>query len=624
MILCILTVGPAMSALPRLPELLPAENAEALSRAVAGLEPTALWWLSGYTAGLAHARGQAPAGWAAGASVSAEPAPMAASDAQPAQRLTVIYGSQTGNAKRAAEALVADAEAQGLTVRLLRADAYPLRELKDERLLSIVISTQGEGDPPDDAQGLVEFLLGRRAPELKQLQYSVLGLGDSSYAKFCEIGKQLDARLSELGAQRLNARADADIDIESAAGPWRAGLVNKLRELAASNGQPSAPSKATVTPLRRPAPVSNFARDNPFEAELLAQQRISGRGSDKDVRHLEFDLAGSGLSYEPGDALGVWAENPPALVEAVLATTGLDPASEVAVAGKKQSLADWLRRDREITRGAKSVLSALAERRDDAALRELLADSERSAALVGSTPLIEALQRWPVEWSAESLVQALRPLTPRLYSIASSRAEVGDEAHLAVDVLRYAIGDRIHVGAASNHLARSEEGGKLKVFVEANERFRLPVDGQRDLIMIGAGTGIAPYRGFLQQRIADGAQGRHWLVFGAQHFASDFLYQAEWLQARQRGQLQKIDLAFSRDQAQRIYVQQRLSEQGRELYGWLQSGAHLYVCGAIAMGRDVHQALRELLINHGGCSAESADDYLRELQQSGRYHKDVY
>ena len=215
-------------------------------------------------------------------------------------------------------------------------------------------------------------------------------------------------------------------------------------------------------------------------------------------------------------------------------------------------------------------------------------------------------------------------MTPRLYSIASSRAEVGDEAHLTVDVLRYAIGDRIHVGAASNHLARSEEGGKLKVFVEANERFRLPSDGQRDLIMIGAGTGIAPYRGFLQQRAADGAQGRHWLVFGAQHFASDFFYQVEWLQARQRGQLQRIDLAFSRDQAQRIYVQQRLREQGPELYAWLQSGAHLYVCGAVAMGRDVHQALREVVIQHGGRSAESADDYLRELQQSGRYHKDVY
>lgn len=608
-----------MSALPRLPELMPAENAEALSRAVAGLEPTALWWLSGYAAGLAHARAQSPASLPL-----AQPAaePVAQSEPVAAQRLTVIYGSQTGNAKRAAESLAAEAEAAGLSVRMLRADAYPLRELKDERLLSVVISTQGEGDPPDDSQGFVEFLLGRRAPELKQLQFSVLGLGDSSYAKYCEIGKRIDARLAELGAKRLHDRADADIDIEAVAGPWRAGLLQKLRDQTATNA--SLPAKATVTPLRRAVAASAHGREAPFAAELLAQQRISGRGSDKDVRHLELDLAGSGLSYEPGDALGVWAENPPALVEAVLGSTGLDGAVEVEASGQKRPLAEWLTQHREITRGARSVFNALAERRDDDVLRQQLADAEQAAALVANTPLIEALQRWPTEWTAESVVQSLRPMTPRLYSIASSRSEVGDEAHLTVDVLRYAIGDRIHVGAASNHLARSAEGQRLKVFVEANERFRLPADGQRDLIMIGAGTGIAPYRGFLQQRVAEGAQGRHWLVFGAQHFASDFLYQAEWLQARQRGQLQRIDLAFSRDQAERIYVQRRLREQGRELYAWLESGAHLYICGAIAMGKDVHQALREVLMEHGGRSADAADDYLRQLQQAGRYHKDVY
>ncbi|MBD8524217.1 assimilatory sulfite reductase (NADPH) flavoprotein subunit [Pseudomarimonas arenosa] len=612
-------MGRAMSALPRLPELLPAENAEALSRAVAGLEPTALWWLSGYAAGLAHARGTAAAGLPLPAAVAE---PSAVSEAVPSQRLTVIYGSQTGNAKRAAEALAADAEAAGLSVRLLRADAYPLRELKDERLLSVVISTQGEGDPPDDAQGFVEFLLGRRAPELKQLQFSVLGLGDSSYAKFCEIGKQIDARLLALGAKRLNDRADADIDIETVAAPWRAGLLQKLREL--NSTQSSAPTKATVTPLRRAVASSAYGRDNPFAAELLAQQRISGRDSEKDVRHIELDLAGSGLSYEPGDALGVWADNPPSLVAAVLEATALDGATEVEVGGKKRLLSEWLSQQREITRGARSVFSALAERRDDHHLRALLADNDKAAQLVAQTPLIDALHRWPAEWTAESLVQSLRPMTPRLYSIASSRAEVGEEAHLTVDVLRYALGDRIHLGAASSHLARSEEGQKLKVFIEANERFRLPADGQRDLIMIGAGTGIAPYRGFLQQRVADGGSGRHWLVFGAQRFASDFLYQAEWLQARQRGHLQKIDLAFSRDQAERIYVQRRLREQGRELYAWLESGAHLYICGAIAMGKDVHQALRDVLIDHGGRSPDAADDYLRQLQQAGRYHKDVY
>ncbi|MCK7593605.1 assimilatory sulfite reductase (NADPH) flavoprotein subunit [Pseudomarimonas salicorniae] len=609
-----------MSALPRLPELLPAENAEALSRAVAGLEAPALWWLSGYAAGLAHARGGAhaalPAPGAAELPLAAEPQ----AESVPSQRLSIVYGSQTGNAKRAAEALAAEAEASGLAVRLFRADAYPLRELKDERLMSFVFSTQGEGDPSDDALGFFEFLDGRRAPQLPQLKYSVLALGDSSYAKFCEIGRRLDARLAALGASAVLPRAEADVDIDAVATPWRGELLGALRAL-----QPSGlgPARATVTPLRRAA-TPKASREAPFVAELLANQRISGRDSEKDVRHVELDLAESGLHYEPGDALGVWAENPPALVEAVLAASRLDGEQVVSLKDRSLPLRDWLASQREITRSARGVLAALAERSGDAGLADSLAVPERTAALLGELPLVEALRRWPVEWDAQGLVEALKPMSPRLYSIASSRAEVGEEAHLTVDVLRYAVGEGIHVGAASSHIARRSPGGSLRVYVEPNERFRLPADGARDLIMIGAGTGIAPYRGFLQQRIAEGARGRHWLVFGAQRFASDFLYQAEWLKARKDGRLARIDLAFSRDQAQKVYVQQRLREEGRVLLDWVRGGAHLYVCGAIQMGKDVHAALVEVFSTHGGLSREDAEAELRALQQAGRYARDVY
>jgi sulfite reductase (NADPH) flavoprotein alpha-component len=607
-----------MSALPRLPELLPAENAEALSRAVAGLDAPALWWLSGYAAGLAHSRGGlgVPALPAAAHAEAAAPVEAAA----PAQRLTVVYGSQTGNAKRAAEALVAEAEGAGLAVRLFRADAYPLKELKDERLMSFVFSTQGEGDPSDDALGFFEFLDGRRAPALPQLKYSVLALGDSSYAKFCEIGRRLDARLAALGASAITPRAEADVDIDTAATPWRGALLQAVREL-----QPAAnpQAKATVTPLRR-ATTPGFTREAPFAAELLGNQRLTGRGSEKDVRHIELDLSGSGLHYEPGDALGVWAENPPALVEAVLGATGLDGEAEVAIKDQRLPLRQWLLEKREITRSARGVFSALAERGGHADLVEAVASPERSAALLAELPLLDALRRWPAAWEPQALVQALKPLTPRLYSIASSRAEVGDEAHLTVDVLRYAVGEGIHVGAASSFLARQQAGGRVRSYIEHNERFRLPADGSRDLILIGAGTGIAPYRGFLQQRAADGARGRHWLVFGAQRFASDFLYQAEWLKARKDGRLARIDLAFSRDQAEKVYVQQRLREQGRELYAWLRGGAHLYVCGAIQMGKDVHAALIDVFSTHGGLSREDAEAELRALQQAGRYARDVY
>ncbi|MFZ5638152.1 MAG: assimilatory sulfite reductase (NADPH) flavoprotein subunit [Pseudomonadota bacterium] len=595
---------------------LPAEAHAQIVRLTEGLDSAGLWWLSGYAAGLARAQGLAPA-------LAAVPPVDVAADRE---RLTLIYGSQTGNARRVAEALAAKLEGEGLPVRLLRADAYPTRELKDERFLAIVISTQGDGDPPDDARGLVEFLDGKRAPKLPQLRYAVLGLGDSSYPQFCAIGQRIDARLEALGAQRWIARGDADLDVDTVAAPWSGKLFAEARE--ALKPRPQAPALASVTPLRPQAQTpSAWSRERPFAAELLANLPIVGRGSDRDIRHLELSLADSGLDYEPGDALGVWIENPPALVAAIADTLGLDPEAPVSHGGDTLPLREWLGRRREITRLSRPFVATHAANAGSESLNRLLAPDQREAlaALMAQSQIVDLLAEHPGAWTAEALIEALRPLQPRLYSIASSRKVVGDEAHLTVAHVEYRHGSGLRWGAGSHHLATREEGAALPVFVERNERFRLPSDPGRDTIMIGPGTGVAPFRGFVQEREAIAATGRNWLLFGNPHARSDFLYQLEWQEALKRGALHRLDLAFSRDQAHKVYVQHKLRERGRDLFAWLENGAHLYVCGdATRMAKDVHAALLDVVATHGGKSAEDAADYLNALQAQGRYARDVY
>jgi sulfite reductase (NADPH) flavoprotein alpha-component len=592
-----------------------------IARLAEGLDSAGLWWLSGYAAGLARAQG----GLAPLASVAGQ----ADAAAQPRERLTVVYGSQTGNARRVAEALAAKFEAEGLPVRLLRADAYPTRELKDEHYLAIVISTQGDGDPPDDARALVEFLDGKRAPKLPNLRFTVLGLGDTSYPQFCAIGQRIDARLEALGAQRWVARADADLDIDTVASPWAAQVLAEGKEALKARNAPLA----TVTPLRpHLAPAAAWTRERPFTAELIANQRITGRGSEKDIRHIELSLEGAGLDYEPGDALGVIVENPPALVEAIVAELGLDAGTVVTVGTDTLSLRDWLGKRREITRLSRPFVATHAAHAGSDALNRLLAPDQREAltALMAGSQVIDLLHDHPGAWTAEALVEALRPLQPRLYSIASSRKAVGDEAHLTVAHVEYQHGDATRWGAASHFLAAREEGAQVQVYIEHNERFRLPADGARDIIMIGPGTGVAPFRAFVQEREAtrsstSAATGRNWLFFGNPHGREDFLYQVEWQDALKRGALHRLDLAFSRDQASKIYVQHRLREQARELFAWLENGAHLYVCGdATRMAKDVHAALLEIIAVQGGKSAEDANDYLNALQAQGRYARDVY
>ena len=598
--------APAALPLPPLPE----PRLALLAQLTEGLEPMGLWWISGYAAGLARAQ---PAASAARTRALA-PAP------ESGFRITVIYGSQTGNARRVAERLQRSLESAGIASRLLRADAYSLPELKKETHLVLVVSTQGDGDPPDDAQGFVEHLLGSRAPKLPDLRFAVFGLGDSSYPRFCEIGKRLDARFEQLGAIRWLPRIDADLDVDGLADPWTARVLEEAKQ-----ASPALATAAANVAVLRAAPAA-IDRDRPFAAELLANQRITGRGGYRDIRHIELSLDGAGLDYEPGDALAVHASNPPPLVDAVLEALRLDGDAAVEHDGTRLPLREWLLAKRELTRLSRSFVAAHAARADDAALARLL-EAENSndlAALIATQQPIDLLLRHRGDWTAQDLVASLRPLTPRLYSIASSRKLVGEEAHLTVAHVEYRRDDALRWGVASHHLASREIGARIAVHLERNERFRLPKDGSRDVVMIGPGTGVAPFRGFVQERGATGATGRNWLMFGAPHARSDFLYQLEWQRALKQGQLNRLDLAFSRDGAERTYVQHRLREQARELYGWLQGGAHLYVCGSVTMGRDVHAALLDIVAQQDGRSPEDAAEFLRTLQLQGRYARDVY
>lgn len=590
---------------------LPDDRAALLRALTDGLEPAALQWISGYTAGLAaqNSAGRSP--------LHAVPHETAASE-----RLSIVYGSQTGNAKREAEALAREAQSKGLAVRLLRADAYPLRELAGERLLAVVISTQGDGDPPDDALAFFEFLNGRKAPKLEQLDFAVLGLGDSSYSQFNAVARRIDARLAELGGKRWAPVAEADVDVATVATPWREQTLALIAER-----QKSAKPGAQITALRAaPAHVpAAFTRNNPYSAELYVNQRITGRDSGQDVRHLEIGLDPS-VAYEPGDALGVWARNSETLVSSLLSRTGLRADHAVSLDGRELPLAQWLNSERELTRLSRTFVQKHAERHGIDALLTLLKPEHQGdlSRLLGQIQVPDFLERYPGLWPAEDLVRALRPMAPRLYSIASSRKAVGEEAHLTVALLNYSEANGQRQGLASGWLAARAAGERLPVFIEPNERFRLPEDRNRDILMIGPGTGIAPFRGFLQERTETGAGGRNWLLFGARHAESQFLYQLEWQEALKSGRLHKLDLAFSRDQAERVYVQQRLRENAAEVYSWLQDGAYVYVCGAIAMGKGVHQALLDIVQSQAGLSEEAAADYLSTLLQDGRYARDVY
>ncbi len=619
-----------MSANARIMQLAPLSEEQTLQlqQLTDTLDARSLHWLAGYAVGRAHAldlTGEVQLD--VPISPQADIPPLTS----PARRLTILYGSQTGNGQALAEQYAQQLQAAGISVQLSNMLDFKVRQLQDEHNLLLIVSTHGDGDPPDDAIDFIEQLNAKKAPRLNHLSYAVLALGDSSYPDFCVTGQRIDARLAELGGQRLTECALADLDIDAVAQPWWEDLQPKLKQRLVDD-QPAA-ADSNVTPLRPDNPPSSYVRNNPYPAELLTNQPITAAGADKDIRHIELDLADSGLRYEPGDALGVWASNPEPVVNDVLAATGLNGAQPVSADNAEHLLVDWLSGQRELTLLSRPLLRAHAERvissGDRQAIEDLLADDQRQklSDLFATHQVVDVLRRWPADWSAEALVNQLRPLTPRMYSIASSQAVTEDEVHTTLARVAYSAHGHAHWGAASNYLANldAREQHSVPIFIDRNPRFRLPEDTSRDIIMVGPGTGIAPFRAFVQHRAATQASGRNWLFFGAQHFKSQFLYQLEWMRALKNNQLQRLDLAFSRDQQQKIYVQHRLLEQGKALYDWLENGAYFYLCGdARYMAKDVDAALHRIVARHGGKSAEQAAEYIRNLTREKRLLKDVY
>ena len=604
-----------MSSPVRLPvELLRVRELETL---LSDLDADALRWVSGFVAGLSAERSrQAGSGVANAAPVASPPV---------ADRITVLYASQTGNSRRVAEKLGHALTAAGLNAAVTAAGDYAFKQLADEKFLCVIASTHGDGEPPDDARALLDALLGRRAPKLGQLGYAVLGLGDSSYPKFCETGRVFDRRLEELGGRRLIERMDCDVDFESKAQGW---IQQSVEAFVGASGATAVSRAAPVTAGTEASTDTAVAtRDAPLEVEVAVNQRITASGSEKDVRHIELLVPEGRFPYQAGDALGVWLNNPAELIDATLAATGLDAAETVTVDGASRSLREWLTRNREITRVARALIERLAALSGDAGLAALLkpdaAASLRAQFKVWQVP--DLLRRYPVQWTGERLVRALHPLSPRLYSIASAPEEVGDEIHLTIAVVDEVHDGLRHLGAFSSQMQAFEPGVRFLAFVEPNTRFRLPTNTSTDVIMIGPGTGVAPFRGFLQARAASGAAGRNWLFFGGRHLDSDFLYQTEWLSALKKHALTHLDVAFSRDTAQKVYVQQRLRERGAQIYQWLEAGAHLYVCGdAERMAPDVHTALIDIVATEGGRSPQEAEAYIASLASQRRYLRDVY
>lgn len=598
------TQAPPTSMLPLTPEQL-----AKLQSAIGEFSPNQLAWLSGYFWGMVN---QQPG------AVAVAPAPAVSAS------ITVISASQTGNARRVSEQLRDDLNAAGLSVTLVNAGDYKFKQIAQEKLLLVVASTQGEGEPPEEAVALHKYLFSKKAPQLTGTAFAVFGLGDTSYENFCQTGKDFDTRLGELGAERLLDRADADVDFKAAAEAWRKQVVEVLKQRVPQ----ATPAQAQASVVGSVAQVlsSPYSKESPLTATLAVNQKITGRNSDKDVRHLEIDLGDSGLSYQPGDALGVWYHNDPDLVEEIIGLVWRTGDEKITLNGQTLTLREALTDHLELTQNTTVIVEKYASLSRDERLIELLADKHQLQQYAQTTPLPDMIRQAPADLDAEQLVTLLRPLTPRLYSIASAQEEVGNEVHITVGVVRYDVEGRARTGGASGYLAdRLEEEGELRVFIEHNDNFRLPANPQTPVIMIGPGTGIAPFRAFIQQRAAEGAEGLNWLFFGNPHFTEDFLYQVEWQRYVKEGVLSRIDLAWSRDQNHKVYVQDKLREQGAEVWRWIEKGAHIYVCGdANRMAKDVEQALLELLAEHGGMDAEQADEFLSELRVERRYQRDVY
>lgn len=587
---------------------IPAELASQLDTVLSKLSPSQLAWLGGYVTGLA----------------GLDPDQSATAPSSEGDSVTILFGTQTGNGEGIAEQLAEQAKSRGFNPVLVSMGDYSTARLKSEKNLMLIASTHGEGDPPDMAEDLYEFLHSKRAPKLKGCRFTVLALGDTSYEFFCKTGKDFDRRLEELGAGRFYPRVDCDLDYDQDAEAWIQGALECLSKVdGVSTVQVSEEAPVVSLPV--------YDRKNPFPAEILESINLNGRGSAKETLHVELSLEGSGLQYEPGDALGVYPSNDPVGVAELIQIMGFSGTEEVELAQRTCSLSEALTVDLEWTVLTKPLLAKYAafNQKSTVGLQEMLEDGGRDAlrAFLEGRDLRDLVEAFPVPGvSPQDLVGILRKLPARLYSIASSPLAHPDEVHLTVGVVRYQTHGRERGGVCSTFLMDRVAGeSRIPVYVDINKNFKLPADPDAPVIMIGPGTGIAPFRAFVEHRQEEGEKGRNWLFFGDQHFQTDFLYQTEWQLALKRGVLTRMDVAFSRDQSEKVYVQDRMLERSRELYAWIQEGAYLYVCGDESrMAHDVQKTLLKIFRDEGGQGEDQAEATLRSLQKEKRYQRDVY
>jgi len=536
--------------------------------------------------------------------------------------VTVLYGTESGNAESLADQSVKALKGKGLDARARNmADIKP-SDLAGMKKLMVIVSTWGDGDPPDAVVDFHKKIMGEEAPRLDGVEFSVCALGDTSYEQFCKTGKDFDRRLEVLGGKRFLGRTDCDVDYEGAFQKW----LNECLEVL--DKQASSASPAVVAPVTTAA--VEYGKKNPFPSELKDRALLTGTGSSKETIHLELSLAGSGMTYQPGDALAVIPSNRAEDVEAILKATGFNGDETVTLPkGEERKLMDALTHDLDITSLTKPIL----EKYNKVAASDritTLTNKEHSAELkdyLYGRQVVDVLEDFPVKGlKPDDLAGILRKMPPRLYSIASSIKAHPDEVHLTVAVVRYDAHGKGRVGVCSSYMAdRVAIGETMPIYTHNNKNFKLPESGDTPIIMVGPGTGIAPFRAFVEERFEVGAKGKNWLFFGERNYSYDFLYQLEWQDHLKSGALNRLDVAFSRDQKKKIYVQDRILQQADALWAWLEEGAHFYVCGDAAnMAGDVHNALLAIAQKQGGKSPEAAEEWIKELKKSKRYQRDVY
>jgi sulfite reductase (NADPH) flavoprotein alpha-component len=535
------------------------------------------------------------------------------------KKLTILYGTHTGKSKTIAGKLSETLAARGIEVNSIALDDYKTRQLLSETNVVFIVSTHGEGEPPAMAEDFHAFITGKRAPELPQLNFAVVALGDKSYKLFCKTGIDIDQALTQSGAKAILPILKLDVDFEEDADRW----INQFTAVFTENQTGTIQTNETIKIHEKGL---EYSRKNPFHATVLDKVKITGRDSDKEVYHVELSLEDSGITYEPGDSVGILANNPPTLVEAILKFQGFSGTENVTIKEIEFTLLEALSNHLEITVLNREVIQQYYEKTGHPKLQEVIENDVQLDQYLYGNDVLDLLEDFPFELTAQEFTCILRSFPARLYSISSSQDAVGDEVHITVATVRYSYKDRERSGACSGYLAdRIEIDSTVSVFIEKNPAFKLPENEETPVILVGAGTGVAPFRAFLQHREANSQKGKTWLFFGERRFSSDFLYQLEWQKLLKGGFLEKLDVAFSRDQKEKIYVQHRLLENQKEIYEWLNKGASIYLCGDMKqMARDVQKALLLIFETEGGMSEEKAMEFLKRLKKEKRFQTDVY